>query len=299
MARERWNGTTARPARKQRRGLAVRASPACGRVARTRGVPVVLSFVRRCLERFVGLEGFDRAMALAGQGFAALLPLLIVVAAISPAGGQDLAAMLINAFHLEGTAAESLRQAVSPSDALQGSVSVVGLLILVVSALSFTRALQRLYERAWQLPKVGWKGNLHGLVWLAGFSVYLSVLPVVTSLATGFAAVVASLAVGSALWLLTPWVLVARRLPPRRLLPQALLTAIGLAVLTAVSAISMPRAVATSAAQFGVIGVAFALLSWLFLVGLVLVTAAAVGAVLGGGPEPGAASSPERARQGG
>ena len=41
-------------------------------------VKSVLDVGRRALVRFLELEGFDRAMALAGQAFAALLPLLIV-----------------------------------------------------------------------------------------------------------------------------------------------------------------------------------------------------------------------------
>jgi len=48
-----------------------------------------VEFVRRCLGRFVELEGFDRAMALAGQAFAALLPLLIVIGSVSPQDGDD------------------------------------------------------------------------------------------------------------------------------------------------------------------------------------------------------------------
>jgi purine-cytosine permease-like protein len=42
----------------------------------------------------------------------------------------------------------------------------------------------------------------------------------------------------------------------------------------------MPRTVASSARQFGVIGVAFALLSWLIAAGFVLVGAAAAGRAL-------------------
>ena len=62
--------------------------------------------------------------------------------------------------------------------------------------------------------------------------------------------------------------------------PQAVLTAAGLASLGVASAIYMPHAVASAASQFGFIGVAFALLSWLFAGALVLVVTAAVGSTL-------------------
>jgi membrane protein len=50
--------------------------------------------------------------------------------------------------------------------------------------------------------------------------------------------------------------------------------------LTLASAIWMPHSVAVSAEQFGTIGIAFALLSWLVGAGMVLVVAAAGGAVI-------------------
>jgi hypothetical protein len=51
----------------------------------------------RSLARFVELEGFDRSMALAGQAFAALLPLLNV----------------IDRFDLSGSAADTLRMSLA------------------------------------------------------------------------------------------------------------------------------------------------------------------------------------------
>ena len=52
-------------------------------------------------------------MALAGQAFAALLPLLIVVGAASPDDGRDVADTLIDEFRLSGSAAEALRGALA------------------------------------------------------------------------------------------------------------------------------------------------------------------------------------------
>src|SRR5687767_569356 len=113
-------------------------------------VAYVLDVGKRTLERFVELEGFDRAMALAGQAFAALLPLLIIVGAASPAGGKDLADGLVDRFDLDGQAAATLEAAVAQPSAVQDSITVLSAFILVISALSFTRALQRLYVRAWR-----------------------------------------------------------------------------------------------------------------------------------------------------
>ena len=104
--------------------------------------------------------------------------------------------------------------------------------------------------------------------------------PILLAPAHGVTELALSLALGGILWLITPYVLLGRRIPWRPLVPMALLTSLGMTILAICSAIWMPRSVATSAAQFGTIGVAFALLSWLVGYGFVLVVAASGGAVI-------------------
>jgi membrane protein len=235
----------------------------------------------RAFARFVELEGFDRAMALAGQTFAALLPLMLVISAVSPTGGRDAADGLTQRFHLDSSAEAAVKASVEQPAQLESSLSVLSVIVLVISALSFTRALQRLYLRAWRVPKIGMPlANAWGLLWLAAFSAYFSLQPVIVALFDGTLATVVSLTFSTGLWLMTPWVLLGKRVPWRRLLPQALLTAVSLAVFGVVSVLYMPRAVGTASHQFGVIGVAFAALSWLFVAALILVVTAAVGATL-------------------
>jgi membrane protein len=67
-------------------------------------------------------------------------------------------------------------------------------------------------------------------------------------------------------------------LPWRRLIRQAGLTAVGVTVLGIWSAIYMPRAIESSAAAYGAIGIALALLTWLWGLGIVLVASAVYGA---------------------
>jgi membrane protein len=249
--------------------------------ARVRAMDTVIDVFRRSVHRFFLLEGFDRAMALAGQAFAALLPLLIVMGAVSPTSGEDAASAIIDRLELTGNAATAVNDAVAQPAAIQDGITGVSSAILVISALAFTRALQRLYTRAWALEKMGVRGNLSGLTWLLAFSLFWSLQPAIIGVFDGAAATAVTLLLSCVLWLFTPWVLVARQIPWRRLLPQSLLTALGLSCLGVASALYMPRAIASAAAQFGFIGVAFSLLSFLFLAALVLVVTAAVGAVLG------------------
>jgi membrane protein len=228
----------------------------------------------RALGRFIEIGAFDRSMALAGQAFAALLPLLIVFGTVAP--GKDAANELIDRFKLSGSAADTLRTAVAqPPDT---GIGVTGVLLLVISALSFTRALQRLYVNAWRLEKLGVRGNVWGLAWLALFVGSWSLESAIVGVFDGVVAFAVSIALSMLLWLWTPWLLVARRIAWRRLLPQAFLTAVGLAALTVAAAIYLPRAFASASDQFGILGVAFTLLSLLFAMSFVLVLAAALGA---------------------
>lgn len=257
----------------------------------------MLHIGRRSLARFVELEGFDRSMALAGQAFAALLPLLIVIDAITPA--DDFADDVIDRFDLSGSAADTLRTSLAqpPNTGMGG----LGLLLLVISSLSFTRALQRLYLRAWRLERLGVRGNLWGLAWLGMFVAFWSLQPAIVGVFDGVVAFTVSLALSTLLWLLTPWLLVARRIAWRRLFPQAFLTAIGLVALAIGAAVYLPRAVASASAQFGILGVGFTLLSLLFAMSFVLVVAAALGATLADPPlleSPRPSDAPARSAHG-
>ena len=239
----------------------------------------LVDLVRGSLHRFFVLEGFDRAMALAGQAFAALLPLLLVIAAVTPTGGEDAADGVVDQLDLTGNSAEVVREAVEAPDDSR-SIGVLSFFLLVLSALAFTRALQRMYIRAWDLDKLGVRGNAWGLAWLAAFCVYASLQPLVLGLFGGMTQTVVTLGLSTGLWLFTPWILVGRVIPWQRLLPQALLTSSGLLLLGIAGLLYLPRAVGSAAAQFGFIGVAFALLSWLFCIAFVLVVTAAVGSTI-------------------
>jgi membrane protein len=246
-----------------------------------RVIAAPLQFGRDWLLGFVQLQGFDRAVALAGQAFTALIPLLIVYSAVvSDATGRDFADTLIKNFELKGAAATNLKQAFAPPDEIESQVSALGVVLLVGSALAFTRALQRLYQLAWNQPSLGLRAAKWGLIWLAIVVVIVTVRPYILGAVHGLTLLVLTIAMSTLLWLITPFVLLARRVPWRLLVPTALLTAVGMTTLEICSALWMPHTVATSAEQFGVIGVAFALLSWLVGAGLVFVIAASGGAIM-------------------
>jgi len=261
--------------------LAWLSRPIAGRTLPARAVELV----RACLDRLVRIQFVDRAIALGSLAFTAMVPLLVIVGAYAP-GNDGIADALIDRFHLSGDTAELMEDVFTQPDSGRGAISAVGVLLLVGSALSFTRGLQRLYELAWRLDARGWKGTVAGLKWLAIAAVWAGVVTSARTWALDHTGPVLSLAIAIAtstvLWLLTPFVLLDGRVPWRRLLPTALLTAIAMLAYSVGSVIYMPDAIAESADRYGSIGIAISLVSWLVGIGFALVGCAAVGAVLGG-----------------
>jgi membrane protein len=231
--------------------------------------------MRRLAEPLLRFNALDRSLALGAQAFGALIPLMIVLEAFEP-GDAGIADELIDRFNLSGAGAEAVTEAFAVSGE-QTSTTALSVLVLVVSVLSFTRRLQRLYEDTWEFEQRGLRGTGWGLAWIVFFVVYASLHPALDKLVDSTAGLVLSLAGAFLLGLLTPYLLLGRRLPWRRLTRQAGLTAGGVTVLGIWSAIYMPRAIESSAGAYGAIGIAFALLTWLWGLGIVLVASAVYG----------------------
>lgn len=225
------------------------------------------------------MQAVDRGVALGAQAFSALFPLLIVYSAVVPlTDAHDFAEQVIERLKLSGAAAQNVREAIAPSSAVTSSVTVLGFVLVVVSALSLARALQRLYELSYGLPGVGIRGTPWHLLWIALIPAYISLRPLFAGIAGGWWHIAGSLLLSFVAWLLTPYVLLGRRLAWQRLLPSAVLAALGMTALAGFSIVYLPHLISSSAKQFGTIGVAFALLSWLVLAGFVLVGSATGGA---------------------
>src|SRR3954464_14971511 len=50
------------------------------------------SFLGRCVRRFLSMAGFDRCIVLSSQAFTALIPLMILLSTLTPAGQDNLVA---------------------------------------------------------------------------------------------------------------------------------------------------------------------------------------------------------------
>jgi membrane protein len=237
------------------------------------------------LERFVAVAFIQSAVVLAAQAFMALFPLVICVIAFAPSTvGQTISNEARNKIGLSGATGTDVQNLVASRDALRNSLSIIGVLVVFVSATSFTRALQRVYQNAWELPKAGIRASIFGLEWLVGLAAYLALLAGGIELTSGHHAglsvlrVIILVAFSFFLWWLTPFVLLCGRVRLRALLVTGALSAVALLIAGAVSAQIMPRIIGSNERKYGTIGVVFAVESWLVVIASVIVTAGILGA---------------------
>jgi membrane protein len=236
-------------------------------------IDAFVDFFREWLRRFFGVQGFDRAMAIGAYAYSALIPAVIVYSA-AVSDEKSFADTLINKFELTGSAADAVHDAFGSSTTAESSVTWFGLLLLIVAALSFARAMQRLYEGAFDLPPLSMRNTNWALLWLILLFVVAAVRPVIDR------GPVTGLILSAFVWLATPYLLLGRRIHWSRLIGVSLLSALGMSGVGIYTVIYMPHAIGDASEQYGVFGIGFALLSWLFVTACVLVAAATGGALI-------------------
>jgi|EndMetStandDraft_3_1072993.scaffolds.fasta_scaffold232523_2 membrane protein len=245
--------------------------------------------VRRTVDELLRVEFVDRAVVIAAQGLLTLIPLVVVLAAFLPSELTTLGVDRLEAVTGIGKASADLieDQVVDVGD-VRTQTGVVGLVITVLSASSFARAVQRMYERIWERRHLGgFRGRRLCLGWLVGWLVGLQALSLVGWLAGRVDVealapvwVVVRVAAASLLWWWTLHVLLAGRVAWRRLAVSAGLTGTAVVVYSAGSAVVMPRYASSTAQQFGTLGLVLTVATWLVGLAGVMVVAGVIGRVL-------------------
>ena len=255
------------------------------RVVRTLTFWLRPAFALRVLNRFQRIAGFDRAVALASSALTALIPLAVVSGAVlHRLGVKDSADRIIDRYQLTGGGAEAVRDIFSPAAGTSTSVGVLGVLFLLVAVLSFTRAVQRLFEQSWELAPLGVRNTLNGLRWAAVLVVFLLASGGLHTLVGGhldLAAALLLLPPSAAFLLWSGWTLSAKRITWPQLLPFAVTGSIALALFSIAATVYVPHLFDSYATRYGVIGAVFAMISTLFCVTFILVGSAALGREIG------------------
>jgi uncharacterized membrane protein YvlD (DUF360 family)/uncharacterized BrkB/YihY/UPF0761 family membrane protein len=241
------------------------------------------SFLGRCVRRFLAMAGIDRCIVLASQAFTAFIPLLILVSALTPGRDDVLAQTIVTKFGLTGDTAAAVNQLFSTPDEASSGVSVFSALLLVFSAVSFTRRLQAMYRAAWEQEHEGVRSGLFAALGLAALLLEALVLFAIRSVARNLPLdwllmLPLSAATGLVLWTSIPYLLLNRAVHWRRLLVTGGIAALGTAVYGVATTVYMPDLMERYTTEFGLFGITIVLLGWLLIVSGVIVVSAAVGA---------------------
>jgi membrane protein len=251
-----------------------------------RSHPTVVRTIERTrdiAERLIAVRIVETSIVLAAQAFLALFPLILVVAAVVP---RDVSTSLLNElrsrYGVSGTSAGALQSVLIDRGAVQQSLSAISILLVIGSATAFTRALQRMYQNSWGLPKLGLRGLWRGFAWLIGLITYLAILGAIAHVIHhGGVVAPVSTVLGFGLWWWTPFLLLGGRVRARALIPAAVIITTSQLIAGLLSSAIVPRTIRNNESNYGPIGAVFAFESWLVIVMGVLVVGTALGAAIG------------------
>lgn len=245
----------------------------------------------RLVSEFVRIEFIDRCLLIAAQGLLALIPTFVVLVAFFPHLTDVGLSQFSDATGL-GPEGDSELSAEVTVDRVRAQTGLIGVLIVLFSATSFARAIQRMYERVWELPHVGgMSGTRRCFLWLIGWLMSIQLVAGVVQLLSGPDSVVpgamrfslqAALVAG--MWLVTSRLLLFGRVGWGRLTLGAALSGVLLVLYNRGSGLVMPVYVESNAEQFGTLGVILAVSTWMIGFGAILVGSALVGRVVSEDP---------------
>jgi uncharacterized BrkB/YihY/UPF0761 family membrane protein len=188
---------------------------------------------------------------------------------------------LISRGGLTGAPPDAVRDVLAPTGGASTDISLIGVFLLLVAALSFSRGVQRMFEQAWDLKPLSVRNTGNDLTWIVGLVAYFGLSWWVHSLLDHSRVQIAANAVmvpaSVVFFVWSGRILSAKRLGWRQLAPFGILVAALGAICLTCGAIYLPRLFSSYASRYGVIGAVLAMISALFILMVVIVTCAATG----------------------
>ena len=228
----------------------------------------------------------DRIFGMTGQAFLALIPVTVLVSTwLSESDGESLASIVNQRLGLTGSTAQTVLLLFSKPEpsAATATASGLSLVLLFFSFNSYTRTIRRSMERPWGLPRVGWRGQLTGVLGVFLLMAMYATLSVIatawhtdTRRAIALEALVRTV-VATVFWLGIGRLLTHRRVPSRHLWPGAVVGGIGTSAVALWTVTVLPEIFVRDAARYGVIGVALGILTWLLAISGLAVVVGVVG----------------------
>ncbi len=251
---------------------------------RHRTLDAIWNFGFDCVTGFFQVEPIDRALSLAAKSFTTLVPLLIVIGSVT--GGENHGERIVKRYGLTGPTAHAVRELLTIPDGATRGLTTFGFLLLLFSTVSLGSTLLRFYERVWELPATTVLNRVRTLIWLLWFCVIGAVFSLLGRLGAlvGVDLVTSIISTAGALVVmcLTPVVMIGRRVTRLDLVVTGIVTGVAVLALSAASLVYLPRTLDHDIGSYGLIGLTFTLVSWLFVIWIVLVAATVLARVISG-----------------
>jgi membrane protein len=220
-------------------------------------------------------ELMHRALGFAALAILTVIPLLILVAAASPAPHRGLAGWVVYGMALTGSSADAVTRLFSAPARVLGTTSVFSVLVLSVSGVALAGSVQAGFERIWGLPAGPWHKIWRQAVWLAVLIAYIYAAATVGSVTNGGLAETAGrVAVAVVLGIAFFWwglrFLIGGRVSYLAAMPGAVATLVGLAGLRTFSGLVFEPLIVRNAVSYGALGTVLIVQSWLIGVGWVV-----------------------------
>jgi membrane protein len=228
------------------------------------------------------LGALDFANSIVLFGASLLLSVLPFIILLSSLANHRIDADLSRHIGLDSQGARIVSQLFRSSPAHSAAPVVTALILAAAGTMAVAGSLQVIYERVFGKQHRGWRDILRFLTWagvLFGVVVTESVISKPVSAAGGPVAQGLVIYVGTAAFFWwTMYFLLAGRVPWRRLIHAAVLTALLWIGLELFSAVYFSSAIISDSRLYGTIGVVFTLLTWFIAIGAVIVLGAVAGA---------------------
>jgi membrane protein len=232
-------------------------------------------FVRR-----LGALDFVNSIVLFGASLLmSVLPFIILLSSLA---NHRIDTDLSRHIGLNGQGARIFSQLFRSSPARSAVPIVTALILALAGTMAVAGSLQVIYERVFGQQHRGWRDVLRFLTWagvLFGVLLAESILSRPVHAAGGpVAQGLVTYAGTAAFFCWTMHFLLAGRVPWRRLIHAAMLTALLWIGLELLSSVYFSAAIVSDSRLYGTIGVVFSLLTWFIAIGAVIVLGAAGGA---------------------
>jgi membrane protein len=220
-------------------------------------------------------ELMQRALGFGALAILTVIPLLILIAAASPAPHRGLAGWVVYGMGLTGSSADAVTRIFSAPTRVLGTTSVFSALVLSVSGVALAGSVQAGFERIWGLQAGPWHKIWRQVVWLAALIAYIYAAATVGSVTNsgpietaGRVAVAVVLGIAFFWWGLR--FLIRGRVSYVAAMPGAVATLAGLTGLRAFSGLVFEPLIISNAVSLGALGTVLIVASYLVGVGWVV-----------------------------